>query len=207
MGQLRHFGLNQLADRFGLNVFVETGTGTGDSLAYAASCFAFDTLYSCEIDLTLADRAVSRFALDSRVHVHPLPSTAFLSVLLPALPAETALFWLDAHFPGADYGMAPYADPTISAAVRLPLQDELNLIHRLRPDHAARDVILIDDARIWVDMDFGSGQLPDHLRPLCPANRHIDFITDLFADTHRMRVDISHEGYIVLTPREDFHHG
>jgi hypothetical protein len=204
VGQLAHFDLTALADRFNLHTFVETGTGRGDSLAYAAPHTAFTTLYSCEINLTLADRAVSRFAIDSRVHVHPLSSAAFLSILLPMLPRDPVLFWLDAHFPGADYGLAPYTDPTISTAVRLPLSQELAIIHQLRPTGAAGDVILIDDARIWLDMAFGSGPLPPAIRPLCPAARDIDFIVDRFADTHNVTVDPSHEGYIVLTPRGKF---
>jgi len=202
VGQLAHFDLTGLADRFGLRSFIETGTGRGDSLAYACRFSPpLTRLHSCEVHPALAAAAVSRFAGNPLVQVHSLRSTAFLDRLLPVLPDRPALFWLDAHFPGADYGLAPY-DDTLDPAVRLPLRSELDLIHLLRPLAASRDVILIDDARIWLDLPFGSGPLPDDIRPLCPAGRDIAFIQDLFNGTHDIHVDLSHEGYVMLTPRE-----
>jgi hypothetical protein len=158
VGQLSHFDLTGLAVRYSLRTFVETGTGRGDSLAYACRFSPpLIRLHSCEVHPVLAAAAQTRFAGNPLVQVHSLRSTAFLDRLLPNL---------------------------------------------LRPLAASRDVILIDDARIWLDLPFGSGPIPDSLRPLCPAGRDIAFVQDLFNDTHDIHVDLSHEGYVMLTPRE-----
>jgi hypothetical protein len=199
MGQLAQFDIGDLVARFGLNLFVETGTGAGDSLACAAQLPPlFSMLYSCEIHPDMAYLSAKRFAHDERVLVSNQASALFLSALLRVLPPTPTLFWLDAHFPGADYGLSTYgSEPSLN--LRLPLEDELQIIHEFRRG-AARDVILIDDARIWLDMNFGSGPLPDALRPLCPANRDIDFIVDLFAPTHIITVHSDDEGYIAVLP-------
>lgn len=205
MGNLAHFDLTDLAGRYGLKTFVETGTGAGDSLYHAASLRIFDFLRSCEINPELADRAYWRFSSLTHIGVYKMSSARFLAAMLPALTPDPVLFWLDAHFPGADYGLASYDDPDVLNADRLPLAQELYTIRALRPHCAADDVILIDDARIWLDSvgteSFKNGPLPDHLRSVCPTARSIEFINEAFFATHNVAVSPDDEGYIVLTPR------
>lgn len=195
MGILQFFDIPAVIQSHDLRHFVETGTGCGEGLEYA-SRFPFSTLWSCEIERALMEAAKPQFA-DDRVTLFLGPSSKMLE-WLPRLPVdERILFWLDAHFPGADYGLHKFDD--FEDAIRLPLQQELALIKQYRP--ANEDVILIDDARIWLDDAFEMPMVVPEVRTLCcPAARNIEFIADLFAATHRIDVLLNHQGYIVLSP-------
>jgi hypothetical protein len=197
MGHIRLFDVVDIADRRGIKTFVETGTGQGDSIASVLDCF--DDLLSCELYDELAHKATSRFAYCPKVRIFFDASDVFMTDVCRILPhRQPVMFWLDAHFPGADYGLAAYhAEQEID--VRLPLPWELKAIAEHRPYH--NDVILIDDARIFIDGPFQHGNLPEHLRPLCPKERNIDFITELFNDTHHIQIFFEHEGYIKLMPK------
>ena len=199
MGALAHFDVGSLMARYGLLHFVEAGTGRGEGLAHAAR-FAFRTLRSCEVLPALAEAAAEAFAADRRVTVFRNDSAAFLRVACTVVPQdEPILFWLDAHFPGADYGLASYgAEP--DEAARLPLPYELEAIRDLRP--AGTDIILCDDLRVWVDGPYGSGNLPADVRPWCPKERGAGFFARTMGATHEVRFDFAGEGYAVLMPKE-----
>jgi hypothetical protein len=193
VGLLRRFDLAPLIERHELEVFVETGTGGGDSLDWAAS-FGFDTLYSCEIEPILAVGAIARFAAEPRALIVRADSAAFLSMVMrPELPP--ALVWLDAHFPGADFGLRDYQADGIPEDIRLPLRRELDILAR-RP---GRDVILIDDLRLIESGDYESGPLPPEFPQ--PAARGADWIRQLFAATHEARSVARDTGYLMLTPK------
>lgn len=199
MGTIRSFDLAALSNQFGLRHFIETGTGMGDAIEYAATHLMFRSIQSCELILKLALAAREKFKRDDRIAIANLPSAVFLDTVCRVIPVtDPALFWLDAHFPGADYGLNGY-DFERDPARRLPLASELKIIAATR--QAARDVIIADDARIWLDGPFQSQNLPPALRPLCPANRNIDFIHEIMGGTHDIHVEYGHEGYIVMTPK------
>lgn len=205
MGVLMTFDLPALAAHYGFHRLVETGTGNGGSLTHAAALRdahgepLFSQLISCEIFPPIAHAAHQRFRDDPRIEIINSPSEMFLSIVLQELPQdEPLLFWLDAHFPGADSFLAQWGDEA-NPAIRLPAQSELAIIKQYRPLN--KDVILMDDARIWLDGDFGLGALPDFVRPFCPAERNIDFIHEQFGDSHDIKVVCQHHGYVVLTPR------
>jgi hypothetical protein len=202
MGTLAHFDVGALMARYGLLHFVETGTGRGEGLAHAAR-FGFRTLRSCESVPVLAQAAQEAFASDSRVSVYSGHSRNFLDHVCADTPiGEPILFWLDAHFPGADYGLAGYgAEPDEN--MRLPLPQELVTIAAKRPQ--ARDVILIDDLRIWQDGPFGSGNLPPNVRPWCPKMRDSSFFLRLMGAEYGVKFDFADEGYVTLTPKEAPH--
>jgi hypothetical protein len=114
------------------------------------------------------------------------------------------LFWLDAHFPGADSGLAKYEDePEIGR--RLPLRDEIRLIRAIRPD--ALDVLLIDDARIFQpELDGRADLYVSGLRkdwpPLRGVDRTPDFIREAYGKTHGIVCDFSDQHYFVIVPRQ-----
>lgn len=144
-----------------------------------------------------------RFRDDPRVHVFSERSDTFLKWMCDTLPHnEPIMFWLDAHFPGADYGIRGYADER-DREVRLPLERELSIIAKRRP--LGRDVVVCDDLRIYVDGAFQHGNLPADLRPLCPADRSIDFAHRIMGATHDVKELYEHEGYLLLTPKETEH--
>ncbi|MDE2472759.1 MAG: hypothetical protein KGL35_29560 [Bradyrhizobium sp.] len=200
MGALAHFDVGRLREDWNVRHFVETGTGRGDSLAHAAQ-FPFDSLKSCEVDYTLREGAQNRFRGDRRVHVSLWESRDFVSWACRTIPADQPiLFWLDAHFPGADYQGQSFGAEA-DERVRLPLQTELDTIARLRP--LSRDVVLVDDLRIYVDGPFGHGNLPPNVRPHCPAERGIGFIHETMGATHDVALLYDHEGYVVMTPKRE----
>lgn len=199
MGTLAHFSMEAIVARYGVRHFVETGTGMGDGLAHAAKSRAFDSLWSCEYESTLANAAKERFRHDKRIRVVEGPSSTFLANILDLLPvSESVLFWLDAHFVGADYGMYDYGREG-RGDVRLPLETELNLVSECRI--SGNDIIICDDARIFIDGPFRHGNLPDNVRPHCPKLRGLNFIPLSFETTHDRTILYDHEGYIVLTPK------
>ncbi|HXS23837.1 MAG TPA: hypothetical protein VN719_06395 [Gemmatimonadales bacterium] len=199
MGNLAHFDLTALIERHGLHHFVETGTGQGQGLLHAAR-FNFRTLRSCDIEPSLAHTVSRHIASDSRISVVTEQSPVFLRWACRLLPRdEPILFWLDAHFPGADYGIRGYGGEP-DEGTRLPLPQELALIANLRPE--GRDVILIDDLRIWLDAPFASGNLPADVRPFCPRKRDASFFAEKLGATHDVSFDYANEGYVTALPKE-----
>jgi hypothetical protein len=184
--------------RYPCTVFVETGTGLASSLLHAAAFTEFDYLYSCEIHPDIYS-TIKKADLPSRCHVLNASSIDFLQEVLPIVPGrQRCLFWLDAHFPGADFGFASY-DACKDDSLRLPLVEELRLIHRLRPN--AQDVILADDLRIYEDGPFSGGNLPASAATLRDGERGIAAIEELFRSTHDITRDYRDEGYLLLFPR------
>lgn len=196
MAKLFQIDIASLCAMYNLSRFVETGTGHGESLLFACR-FPFVSLWSCEIERVLANFALERVCHDERVSLF-IGSSAQMLGMLSFLPMdEPILFWLDAHFPGADYGLRGYGD--IEESVRLPLREELTLIRAHRRCNA--DVILIDDARIWLDGDFDDAIMLPKARIACPSERGIGFIEELFAATHHIEIIPIEQGQIWLTPK------
>lgn len=199
MGTLARFDMKAIADRYAVRHFIETGTGDGTGLAYAANCRDFESLWSCEIEPSLCDKAKDKFRYDKRIRLSDQPSANFLANIIDLLPTnEPALFWLDAHFPGADYKLKGYGAEK-SYELRVPLASELAVIAEARS--LSNDIIICDDARIFVDGPYRNGNLPVDLRQFCPRERGFRFIPQSFETTHDRTVVYDHEGYIVLTPK------
>ncbi len=130
----------QYARMFHCRVFVETGTYYGDMIGFVRD--KFERIYTIEIDATLHQLAVQRFAASK--HISPLhgDSAVVLPRLLPELKLPT-LFWLDGH---TDSKVTTRADKIT------PITEELeNILASDLKDY----VILIDDARFF-------GTLPDY---------------------------------------------
>jgi hypothetical protein len=198
MGSLARFDITQLCAQYACRNFLETGTGSGAGIT-AAMLAPFERIFSVEIMPVIAASARRRFAGDARVEIVEGASIEGLASILARLPVTVpALFWLDAHFPGADYGLASY-DAESDVDLRLPLERELALINRARPDSG--DVIIIDDLRIYLDGPFGNGNIPPLAQTLPQEARNIDFVSRLYAVSHDCRGFFEDEGYLVLTPR------
>jgi hypothetical protein len=201
MGTVARFDLKTLAARYGVLHFVETGTGRGDGLAHAAaSGVMWLSLRTCDTEPALCEAAADRFRNDPRIHVAEGRSAPFLRKVCEDIPqTQPILFWLDAHFPGADEGIRSW-DAEKAETIRLPLAHEMAIISGYRRNGS--DMILCDDMRIYVDGAYGHGNLPANLRALCPRDRNLDFIREsgLLA-THDFTGLWDHEGYMVLSPK------
>lgn len=181
MGKLTAFNLLD----FGCTRYVETGVALCESFRYAVETFGEQNCHGVDLDPDFIRNARQSFP----------KSDFFLGTSVEAFKhwlsgdslkhADRVLFFLDAHFPGADYHGAPY-DP--SAPNALPMREELELIRRYRPDN--HDVILCDDARIYYEAPFANGNIPfkaDH------------GIEDIFPN-RSYSIDLRDEGYIIIKP-------
>jgi hypothetical protein len=124
--------------RFGLRVFVETGTFAGEMIDAVRP--RFDRIVSIELDPGCHARAVDRFRSDRRVSLLQGDSGVRLQDVLASL-TEPALFWLDAHYSGPT---------TARGIVDSPIVQELAA---LRAHPVTGHVVLIDDMRYFTGRD------------------------------------------------------
>lgn len=205
MGTLAAYNLAALRAMHGLRAMVETGTATGEGTELARAA-GFDPIHTIEIEPHLAAAARARFAQAPAVTVWEGDSRAVLPRILEALPPEPCLFWLDAHFPGAHTGAA--YDAERDAGRRLPLVDEVRAIRAARP--AARDVLLIDDARLYLpSMEYGardefSAAIADGTwPPIAGLARGIEWLREAYGATHGIVCDYAMQGVLMVFPRID----
>jgi hypothetical protein len=123
------------ARQFCCRYLVETGTFFGETVAAALN--SFEKIWSIELAPALAAAAKKRFETHQHVQIIEGDSSKVLKQIMPKLDKST-LFWLDGH----------YCDPgTAKGDVECPILDELDAVFSGSPQ---RDVILIDDARLFV---------------------------------------------------------
>lgn len=193
MSTLRRFDIAGLRRNFGLQAFVETGTGEGRAVEHAGNS-GFKVVHSIEIEPSLVDLARTKYPW---AQIHCGDSLAKLAEILPTLPSP-ALFWLDAHFPGAETGHKKYAAEQ-DTAKRLPLEHEIRLIAEARKGIA--DVLLIDDARIYEPGPYALGNIPDDWPALQGVERSLDFLRKAYGETHGIVIDYADTGYVMVTPK------
>jgi hypothetical protein len=135
--------IQRYRSRFGLNVFVETGTFKAEMIK--SQLGHFQKLVSVELSQELFEAARAKFAGDTRVKLYQGDSGVKLGEAVSDL-AVPALFWLDAH-----YSMGVTAGRNMDA----PIIRELSWLAARNQPH---DVILIDDARLF-GWEFGYPRL------------------------------------------------
>lgn len=194
MGTIRRFDLARIRSAAGIDELVETGSGRGDSLAWARAA-GISHCWSVELHPELARHCQRRFAADPAVTVVAGDSREFLVQLPPSL--RPCLFFLDAHFAGgADFGFADYV---ISASheASFPLLDEIDV---LLPRLGAQDVVIIDDARMYFAGRFQNGECPVFARRWHERDRLVETLGRAAATHERLLLD-NDEGYLLLVPK------
>lgn len=127
-----------LARLFNLKVFIETGWGYGDTLAFVHP--SFEECWSIEMADFKFKMAEECFRYVSNVHLVMGDSRIELPKILRTAPPRPTLFWLDAH------GGENPVDP---------LKAELEAIRDLRPDA----LVAIDDVGQNTHHDPGLSEL------------------------------------------------
>lgn len=161
--------IRELATRFAIHNFVETGTYLGGTAAWAAT--EFDRVWTSELHPDSYSRARHNLEKFANVKIYQEASGAFLRRILPEVRGKT-LFWLDAH-------MMP-------GAVTAGLDDECPVLDEIRAiiEWSTRDgYIFVDDARLFL----APAALP-HKADQWPSIREL---LDAFAplrDTHHIIV-------------------
>ncbi len=194
MGSISRFNLNKIIKEYNTIYFFETGTGQGYGIEHAVKS-PFKKILSTEIVPQLAKKASKKFTLFAQVSILESDSIKALTNELPNLN-NNCIFWLDAHFPGADAGMKKY-DAMDDESIRLPLENEINLIKKIR--RGFNDVFIIDDLRIYENGLYQHGNAPLDTRPR--DSRNIDFIRQQFSRSHLIAKLYLDEGYLLLLPR------
>lgn len=202
MGELQLFDILKFKNKFDLNIFIETGTGVGHSLKYVLDITKqnkFKKYYSIEVYEPLYKECILKFSSHKDHDIELLNNTSVngLEFILKKIEKnDKCFFWLDAHFPGADFNFTSYSS-TEDKSLRIPLEEEIKLIKKYRPNN--KDLFIIDDLRIYEDGNFESGNWS--LRNQYGGNG-IQFIYDAFQDTHDVIKLNNHQGYVILTPKE-----
>lgn len=191
MGALKDIDIKSIQKKFSLKTFIESGTGNGDGLATACNV-DFEHIYSIEIIKSQADIMSERYAHDSRVTIFHGHTTDVLNRILPNIDGDI-FFWLDAHFPGADLGLAGYEDEK-NEDIRLPLELELRTIKTLRK--GKRDLITFDDLRLYKNQ--GVGAIYSTIMPKRPFPSNT-FYEEILSDTHTFAECL--DDYGILIPR------
>ena len=131
---IKQLAVKTLAQKYGIRVFIETGTFLGDMVASVTSYF--DRIYSIELSEDLFDRAVKQFAGYNHVTILHGDSFQVLPEILRHIDAP-CLFWLGGHYSSGN---------TEKQKREAAVLEELKLIfnHPIK-NHAT----LIDDAHLF----------------------------------------------------------
>ncbi|MBM9538576.1 hypothetical protein [Desulfobulbus alkaliphilus] len=126
--------IREFAEKFGVNVLIETGTYYGDMVEAMKGYFS--RIYSIELSKELYEKANRKFAGDNRISIIYGDSGIELGELISNLH-EPALFWLDGHYS---------AGVTAKGDKDTPIYEELkHIFSSSQKGH----VIIIDDARCF----------------------------------------------------------
>lgn len=195
MGSLTRFNLEYVRNTSGIDTVVETGTGRGNSLDWAARS-GFSELYSVEQVPHLFESSRQRFADHSHIHLQLGDSASFLQgIVSQTLPS--ALYFLDAHFAGgADFGLVSYAESG-SKEESYPLLTELEIL--LKSDLSS-SIIIVDDMRMYFEETFQGGECPEFARRWHEKNKLLSLVKRLEA-THTSHLLHEDEGYLIATPK------
>lgn len=194
MGQLNEaIQIKNVLDFYDIKNFVETGTGQAEVVQTVVEADENLNIHTIEVIPEIYDKNKINFSYLKDVNWHLGTSFDILPEILPDLKGTT-LFWMDAHFPGADFGLSSYGDEKDDDK-RLPLKKELETIVENRD--VTNDVFVIDDLRIYEDGPFGDGNWEDREKY---GGDGIEFIEELFDETHYVVKSYNAQGSVLLFP-------
>lgn len=199
MGQINQaINVQKVIDFFGIENFIETGTGVGESLSYVLSIKNESLkVYTIELMDELYENLNIKFKDISNLELIKGYSHVEIANILNKISSNPTLFWHDAHFPGADFkinGATYTSEP--DPIKRIPLYNELSAIKNSGRD-TSKDVIVIDDLRIYEDGEYEDGNWT--LRSEVGGD-NIDFVYEMFDDTHLIIKSYLNQGYLILFP-------
>ena len=194
MGQLNQaIKIKNVLDYYDIKNFVETGTGQAEVVRSVYEANEDLNIHTIEVVEEIFDQNKIKFSYLKDVSWHLGTSFKILPVILPTFDGNT-LFWMDAHFPGADFGLSSYGDEK-DMDKRLPLKRELESIVQSRD--VKNDVFVIDDLRIYEDGPFETGNWDERTKY---GGDGIGFIEDIFEDTHYIGRSYNAQGSVILFP-------
>lgn len=201
MGTLDKHDIGQYIDSYHCNLLIETGTGKGEGISYGLT-FPFKKIYSIEIIEKLYNET-SKKLIDPRITLLNCESPEGLKSLFKNEVKDTdiVLFFLDAHFPGADFQIdGHHYDEDLPKKLKFPLDLELGMIKKYRKN---KDVIIIDDLNHHEDGPFETGNLIARYKYFRTKYNldGTDYIAKMFEETHDVTKDYRDQGYLIVTPK------
>ena len=194
MGQLNQaIKIKNVLDYYDIKNFVETGTGQAEVVRSVYEANEDLNIHTIEVVEEIFEQNKIKFSYLKDVSWHLGTSFKILPEILPTFEGNT-LFWMDAHFPGADFGLSSYGDEK-DMDKRLPLQKELESIVQSRD--VKNDVFVIDDLRIYEDGPFETGNWDERTKY---GGDGIGFIEDIFEDTLYIGRSYNAQGSVILFP-------
>lgn len=137
--------IESYGESFRPELFIETGTFLGDTVEYFKD--KFDEIISIELSEELAEKAFSRFAIDSNVQIVQGDSGKLLAELLNKKHGRV-LFWLDGHY-SSEFFVKEEFIKTAKGDKNTPIENELDIVLH----SSVEPLILIDDARLFTGKD------------------------------------------------------
>ena len=208
MGLLREHKLTDYIDRYNLKYYFETGTGKAECLEYALR-YPFEEYWTVDIDEDLIEESFKKFQ-NMRKNINLLigKSTEIIDEYVPQIPKESpTLFYLDAHFPGADFQKCTYEESIREHKKdAFPLEEEVDVI--LEKRDISKDVFIIDDLVLYEEGDFEClkvgcvweyGWLQEEL----DLKTDSKFLYEKFEKTHDFKKDLRSQGYLIITPKQN----
>lgn len=201
MGELHIFDLSGLKNQYNCKNYIETGTGIGVCLRHMLN-YEFKQYYSIDLDGELIEQAKINFPQSNITFIHDY-STNGLKELIPKLSEkDPIMFFLDAHFPGADFGKMSYEKSIREFKEEaFPLINEIKMIKSIRD--IKNDVFIIDDWKLYdpeikcEDPHWEYKELQNELNLNTPK----ESILELFQDTHNTELNLRHQGFLFVTPK------
>jgi hypothetical protein len=181
--------------KYNCNIFVETGTGIGTGLSHALK-YNFDKLYSIEINYQLYIECTEKFNDERLTLINNLSVFGLNKITEEVKDTDRLLFWLDAHFPGADFQLGGY-DDNICENVKLPLETEIDIIYKKRKN--CKDTFIIDDLQLFEDGDY---ELKWDQEFIDKFRRNNSFLWTKYYETHNFIKDYRHQGFLILEPKK-----
>lgn len=208
MGLLREHKLTDYIDRYNLKYYFETGTGKAECLEYALR-YPFEEYWTVDIDEDLIEESFNKFKnMSKNINLLIGKSTEILDEYVPQIPKESpTLFYLDAHFPGADFQKCTYEESIREHKKdAFPLEEEVDVI--LEKRDVSKDVFIIDDLVLYEEGDFEClkvgcvweyGWLQEEL----DLKTDSKFLYEKFEKTHDFKKDLRSQGYLIITPKQN----
>ena len=208
MGLLREHKLTDYIDRYNLKYYFETGTGKAECLEYALR-YPFEEYWTVDIDEDLIEESFKKFQnMSKNINLLIGKSTEILDEYVPQIPKESpTLFYLDAHFPGADFQKCTYEESIREHKKdAFPLEEEVDVI--LEKRDISKDVFIIDDLVLYEEGDFEClkvgcvweyGWLQEEL----DLKTDSKFLYEKFEKTHDFKKDLRSQGYLIITPKQN----
>ena len=208
MGLLREHKLNDYIDKYNLKYYFETGTGKAECLEYALR-YPFEEYWTVDIDEDLIEESFNKFRnMSKNINLLIGKSIDILDEYIPQIPKESpTLFYLDAHFPGADFQKCTYEESIREHKKdAFPLEEEVDVI--LEKRDISKDVFIIDDLVLYEEGDFEClkvgcvweyGWLQEEL----DLKTDSKFLYEKFEKTHDFKKDLRSQGYLIITPKQN----